>query len=176
MSLLLGSSNAITKARRICNLAPAPTDQLAGPAGDSVVFSEAAGTQSNFLWDPDPSAPEDWWSTFASAPAQNTALAALDSFGQPADLKESSLENGNPRRRNTSADLQAQKERSSLEHKLEVNRRAQKRFRERSKVATGRHTVFSSSALHQLCCFCTCVLCSHYCENNRCASKHLIVS
>ncbi|DBA94293.1 TPA: hypothetical protein ACH3X1_001907 [Trebouxia sp. C0004] len=85
---------------------------------------------SNFLWDPDPSAPEDWWSTFASAPSQSIAPAALDSFGQPSDTTESSLENGNSRGRNTSADWHGQKERALLEHKLEVNRRAQKRFRE----------------------------------------------
>ncbi|KAL0024237.1 hypothetical protein WJX77_010819 [Trebouxia sp. C0004] len=93
-------------------------------------FGEAPLTQSNFLWDPDPSAPEDWWSTFASAPSQSIAPAALDSFGQPSDTTESSLENGNSRGRNTSADWHGQKERALLEHKLEVNRRAQKRFRE----------------------------------------------
>ncbi len=142
MSLLPGPSHDIAKARRICNLAPAPVDQLAAPAGDSITFSEAPVTQPNFLWDPDPSAPEDWWSTFASAPSQSIAPAALDSFGQPTDTTESSLEKGNAGRRNTSADLQGQKERSLLEHKLDVNRRAQKRFRERRKVATGRHIMF----------------------------------
>lgn len=139
MSLLLGPSHDVAKAGRTCNLAPTPVDQLAGPAGDSITFSEALITQPNFPWDPDPSAPEDWWSTFASDPSQNSAPAALNSFGQPTDCDttESSLENGNARRSNTSADLQGQKERSLLEHKLEVNRRAQKRFRERRKVATG---------------------------------------
>jgi hypothetical protein len=161
VSLLLGPSHDIAKARRICNLATAPADQLAGPAGDSITFCEAPVTQPNFLWDPDPSAPEDWWSSFASAPAQSTAPAALDSFGQPADITESSLENGSAKRRTASADLQGQKERSLLEHKLDANRRAQKRFRERRKVATGRHIVFLFSVLHQICCFCTCMLCSH---------------
>ncbi len=164
MSLLVGSSHDPAKARRVCNLAPAPVDQLAGPAGDSNTFSEAPVTQPNFLWDPDPSAPEHWWSTFASAPSQSIAPAALDSFIQPTDTTESSLEIGNARRRNTSAGLQDQKDRSLLEHKLEVNRRAQKRFRERRKVATGRHTMFLSSILHQICRFCktsTCILCSN---------------
>ena len=123
-------------------LAPAPIDQLAGPAGDSITFSEAPVTEPNFLWDPDPSAPEDWWSTFASGPSQSIVPATLESFCQPTDTTESSLEDGNARTRNTSAGLQGQKERSLLEHKLEVNRRAQKRFRERRKVAAGRHTIF----------------------------------
>jgi len=150
VSLLLGPSHVIAKAGRTRNLAPAPVDQLAGPTGDSNTGdSEAPVTQPNFLWDPDPSAPEDWWSTFASDPSQSIAPAALNSFGQPTDTIESSLEKGNARRSNTSADLQGQKERSLLEHKLEVNRRAQKRFRERRKVATGRHAMFLSSILHQ---------------------------
>ena len=127
----------------IYNLAPAPIDQLAGPADDSITFSETPVTEPNFLWEPDPSAPGDWWSTFASGPSQSIAPATVDSFGQPTDTTESSLKDGNARGRNTSADLQGQKERSLLEHKLEVNRRAQKRFRERRKVAAGRHTTFS---------------------------------
>lgn len=159
---------------RTCNLAPAPVDQLAGPAGDSITFSEAPVTQSNFLWDPDPSAPKDWWSTFASDPSQS--IAPLNSFGQPTDTTESSMKKGSAERRSTSADVPGQKERVLLEHKLEVNRRAQKRFRERRKVATGRHAMFLSSVLHQKCFYYICMLCSCSCDNNRSASKHLIVS
>ncbi len=158
MSLLLGRSHDIAKAACTCNLAPSPVDQVAGPASDSISFSKALITQPNFLWDPDPSAPEDWWSTFASDPSQSVVPAALDSFGQPTDTTESNLEKGNARRRTTSADSQGQKERSLLAHKLEVNRRAQKRFRERRKVATGRHAYFcqafciKDAAIAHACC------------------------
>ena len=103
---------------------------------DELISSiDALPTQSDALWDPDPFAPDLYFNDLSSSFAQElmpATLAYQDQSDEYASRK--SLENHSAQVSASTASQEEHKQRTSYEHRMEANRRAQKRFRERRKV------------------------------------------
>ena len=119
------------------DVASSSNDRVMGSLqADELIGSiDALPTQSDALWDPDPFSPDLYFNDFSSSFAQQLMPATLAYQGQSFDeASGNSLENHKARVSASTATQEEHKQRTSYEHRMEANRRAQKRFRERRKV------------------------------------------
>lgn len=123
--------------RSFDDIASSNHDRVMGSAqADDLIGSiDALPTQSDALWDPDPFAPDLYFNDFSSSFAQQLMPATLAYQGHSFDdASGNSLEDHSAQVLASTASQEKHKQRTSYEHKMEANRRAQKRFRERRKV------------------------------------------